>query len=202
MIKVWVKTHMHLGESIHVTNWFYILFIENKGMAYGMSFIPKILLSSFRLVAVVALLWYMYARLLWHEHRLSFAVVMAMVIAGAAGNLIDCMFYGQWFEASSPFHVAQTVPFGYGYAPLMEGKVVDMFYFPLIVTTWPDWVPVYGGQEFIFFSPVFNFADSCISVAVALFILFFRKEMGEIFGSNPVAMAEEEKNNNEETHEA
>ena len=102
---------------------------------------------------------------------------MAMIVAGAAGNVIDCMFYGLIFNASSPFYVSYFVPFGTGYADFLMGKVVDMFYFPLIVTTWPQWVPFFGGEEFIFFSPVFNFADACISVGVVLMLLFCRKDM-------------------------
>lgn len=98
----------------------------------------------------------------------------------AVGNLVDCMFYGLIFNASSPYYVSYFVPFGQGYAPFLMGKVVDMFYFPLIVTTWPEWMPLVGGDEFIFFSPVFNFADSCISVGVVLLLLFCRKELSQI----------------------
>lgn len=100
--------------------------------------------------------------------------------AGAIGNLIDCMFYGLIFNASSPYYVSYFVPFGHGYAPFLMGKVVDMFYFPLIVTTWPEWIPFVGGDEFVFFSPVFNFADSCVSVGVILILLFCRKELSQI----------------------
>ena len=103
-----------------------------------------------------------------------------MVLAGAIGNLIDCMFYGLIFNASSPAYHSYFVAFGTGYAPFLMGKVVDMFYFPLIVTTWPEWVPLWGGQEFVFFSPVFNFADACISVGVVLLLLFYRKEISQI----------------------
>ena len=103
-----------------------------------------------------------------------------MIFAGALGNIIDGMFYGLIFNASSAHYVSYLVPFGEGYAPFLMGKVVDMFYFPLIVTTYPDWVPVWGGQPFVFFSPVFNFADSCISVGVVLLLLFYRKEVGKL----------------------
>jgi signal peptidase II len=103
-----------------------------------------------------------------------------MILAGAAGNLIDCLFYGLCFENSTPFHVASFVAMGEGYSSFLMGKVVDMFYFPLIVTTYPDWFPFWAGDDFIFFSPVFNFADASISVGVAVLILFFRKELGEI----------------------
>jgi signal peptidase II len=103
-----------------------------------------------------------------------------MVLAGAAGNLIDCMFYGLVFNNSSESYLSYFVPFGTGYAPFLMGKVVDMFYFPLIETDWPQWMPFVGGDHFIFFSPVFNFADSAISVGVVLLLLFYREEISKI----------------------
>ncbi|WP_018463581.1 lipoprotein signal peptidase [Segatella paludivivens] len=176
IVKIEVKTNMCLGESVRVTNWFYISFIENNGMAYGMTFFNKLVLSVFRIIAVGCIGWYMH-KVLQQKHSTGYIVVLSMIMAGAAGNIIDSMFYGLIFNASSPFYVSYLVPFGSGYASFLQGKVVDMFYFPLIVTTYPDWVPFKGGQEFIFFSPVFNFADACISVGVVLLLLFFRKEM-------------------------
>ena len=176
IIKIEVKTSMCLGESIRLTDWFYINFIENKGMAYGMSFMPKILLSVLRLVAISVIGWYIYL-VVREKGRTLYIALLAMIVAGAAGNVIDCMFYGLIFNASSPFYVSYFVPFGTGYADFLMGKVVDMFYFPLIVTTWPQWVPFFGGEEFIFFSPVFNFADACISVGVVQMLLFCRKDM-------------------------
>ncbi len=179
IIKVWVKTEMSLGESIRITDWFRILFIENNGMAYGMSFIYKPILTLFRIFAVSVIIYYIY-KVVKREHRMGYVVCLSMICAGAAGNIIDCLFYGQIFTVSTPYNVSELVPFGQGYAPILEGKVVDMFYFPLIVTTWPDWMPMYGGEEFIFFSPVFNFADSCISVGMVVLLLFFRREL-EVF---------------------
>lgn len=179
IIKVEVKTNMSLHESIRVTDWFFINFIENNGMAYGMTFVNKIVLSLFRLVAICALGYYLFLQIRKNA-RVIYLVCLAMVLAGAAGNLIDCMFYGLIFNASSPYYVSYLVPFGQGYAPFLMGKVVDMFYFPLIVTTWPEWVPVWGGEEFIFFSPVFNFADACISVGFVLGLLLCRKELSQI----------------------
>ena len=176
IIKIEVKTNMYLGESIHVTDWFYISFIENNGMAYGMTFINKIVLTSIRLVAVVLLIWYM-VRLVKMKHRLSYLLCLAMITAGAAGNIFDCVFYGQIFTASSPYYISEWTNWGSGYASLLQGKVVDMFYFPLIVTTWPEWVPFKGGEQFVFFSPVFNFADACISVGVVLMLIFFRHDL-------------------------
>ncbi len=180
-IKVWVKTSMSLGDSIHITDWFYISFIENNGMAYGMSFIYKPLLTVFRLVAISVIGYYIY-KVVRREHRIGYVVCLSLVCAGAAGNIFDCLFYGQIFTVSTPFTVSEFVPFGQGYAPILQGKVVDMFYFPLIVTTWPEWVPLWGGDRFVFFSPVFNFADACISVGVVLLLLFYRKDF-EHFGT-------------------
>ena len=175
-IKIWVKTSMSLHESIHVTDWFYITFIENNGMAFGMQLGSKIILSLFRVVAIVALGYYIWLQVK-KQARTGYIVCLAMVLAGAAGNLIDCLLYGLIFNESSPYYVSYFVPFGTGYAPFLMGKVVDMFYFPLIETEWPLWMPFVGGEHFVFFSPVFNFADASISVSVVLILLFFREEM-------------------------
>lgn len=179
IIKMTVKTHMCLGESIRVTDWFFIDFVENNGMAYGMTFFNKLVLSVFRIVAISAIAYYIY-KVLKQKHRTGYIVCLSMVLAGAAGNIVDCMIYGLIFDASTFFDVAQFVPWGQGYSSFLHGKVVDMFYFPLVVTTWPEWVPFYGGQEFIFFSPVFNFADACISVGVVLLLLFYRKDLESV----------------------
>lgn len=170
---------MSLGESIHVTDWFYINFVENNGMAYGMSFINKYVLSIFRIVAVVAGCWYFF-QLLKKNTRKRYFLCLTLVISGALGNIIDSMFYGLFFEASTPWHVANFVSFGAGYSGFLTGKVVDMFYFPLIVTTYPDWLPLVGGQPFIFFSPVFNVADAAISVGMVLLLLLCRRELSAI----------------------
>jgi signal peptidase II len=178
-IKIWVKTSMTLHESIRIFDWFYISFIENNGMAYGMQIGSKLALSLFRVVAIGLLAYYVWLQVR-NKARTGYIVCLSMVLAGAIGNLIDCMFYGMVFNASSPYFTSYFVPFGTGYAPFLMGKVVDMFYFPLIVTTWPEWVPMWGGQEFIFFSPVFNYADANISVGVVLLLLFYRKEISQI----------------------
>ena len=154
VIKIEVKTGMRLHESIRITDWFYISFIENNGMAYGMTIINKLVLSIFRIVAISVLGYYL-CRQIKLGARNFYIACLALVWAGAAGNLIDCMFYGLIFNASSPYYLSYFVPFGQGYAPFLMGKVVDMFYFPLVVTTWPDWVPFWGGDAFVFFSPVF-----------------------------------------------
>jgi signal peptidase II len=190
-IKIWVKTSMMLHESIHVTDWFYITFIENMGMAFGMQLGSKIVLSLFRVFAISALTYYIWLEVR-RKSRTGYIVCLAMVLAGALGNLIDCLFYGLVFCESSPFYVSYFVPFGTGYAPLLMGKVVDMFYFPLIETEWPLWMPFVGGEHFVFFSPVFNFADASISVSVVLLLLFYRKEISRISLSSAAEHKEEE----------
>ena len=179
IIKVWVKTHMHLHECIAITDWFKICFIENKGMAFGMEIGSKLVLSVFRIFAVCVIGYYIYLQVK-QKVRTGYIICLSLVLAGALGNIIDCMFYGLIFNASSPFYVSYFVPFGDGYAPFLMGKVVDMFYFPLIVTTWPDWIPFVGGDDFVFFSPIFNFADASISVAVVLLLIFYRRELSTI----------------------
>ena len=189
-IKIWVKTSLMLHESIHVTDWFYITFIENMGMAFGMQLGSKIVLSLFRVFAISALTYYIWLEVR-RKSRTGYIVCLAMVLAGALGNLIDCLFYGMVFCESSPFYVSYFVPFGTGYAPLLMGKVVDMFYFPLIETEWPLWMPFVGGEHFVFFSPVFNFADASISVSVVLLLLFYRKEISRISLSSAAEHKEE-----------
>ena len=179
VLKISVKTNMSLHESIDIASWFKITFIENNGMAFGMEIGSKIFLSVFRIVAVGALVYYIWQQVK-ERARGGYVVLLAMILAGAIGNLIDCMFYGLIFNASTYDHVSEFVPFGTGYAPFLMGRVVDMFYFPLIETTWPQWMPVVGGQEFIFFSPVFNFADACVSVGIIALLLFYRKELSQI----------------------
>ena len=190
-IKIWVKTSMSLHESIHITDWFYITFIENMGMAFGMQLGSKIVLSLFRVVAISALTYYVWLEVK-RKSRTGYIICLAMVLAGAIGNLIDCLFYGLIFNESSPFYVSYFVPFGTGYAPFLMGKVVDMFYFPLIETEWPMWMPFVGGEHFVFFSPVFNFADASISVSVVLLLLFYRQEISRISLSRATEKKEEE----------
>ena len=183
IIKIEVKTNMTLGEAKRVTDWFYIEFIENNGMAYGMKFINKLVLSLFRLFAIGFIGYYLAKIIKKNVAPLGYIVLIAVVLAGAAGNLIDCLFYGLIFDASTPFTVSQFVPFGEGYSTFLHGKVVDMFYFPIIQTTWPEWVPYFGGSEYVFFSPVFNFADACISVGVVALLLFYRKQLEVLFSN-------------------
>ena len=176
VIKILVKTNMMLYDTIEITSWFKIHFIENNGMAYGMAFVPKLALSLFRIVAVCLLVWYI-VKQIKERTRTIYIVLLSVIVAGAAGNIIDSMFYGLVFTESSPYFVSTFVPFGQGYSSFLTGKVVDMFYFPIIQTTLPDWFPFWGGQPYTFFSPVFNFADACISVGVVLLLLFCREEL-------------------------
>ena len=180
ILKIWVKTHMTLHEMLTITSWFKICFVENNGMAYGMEFGSKLLLSLFRIILVGFIGVFLFRQFGKNRFKKGFLICVTMIFAGALGNIIDGMFYGLIFNASSAHYVSYLVPFGEGYAPFLMGKVVDMFYFPLIVTTYPDWVPVWGGQPFVFFSPVFNFAVSCLSVGVVLLLLFYRKEVGKL----------------------
>ena len=175
-IKVAVKTSMYLHQSIKVTEWFQILFTENDGMAFGMEVIPKWFLTSFRIVAVVFLIWYI-CRSIKRGINWGYLVCLTMITAGAAGNIFDCMFYGMIFNNPPAPMIAEFVPWGLGYGQLMLGRVVDMFYFPLVEWDWPGWMPLWGGEHFIFFSPVFNFADASISCGVIALIIFYNKKM-------------------------
>lgn len=176
-IKFAVKLNMGLGEDIVIFDWFHIDFIENRGMAFGMELGSKIVLSLFRIIAVSFLIWYI-QRKIAQKRPLGLIMILTMICAGAAGNILDCVCYGQIFTESLPHSApAHLVPWGEGYAPILMGRVVDMFYFPLIHGTFPNWLPFWGGENFIFFSPVFNFADACITVGVVLFLIFYRKEL-------------------------
>ena len=168
VIKVLVKTNMTLGQSIPVLgNWFQLVFVENKGMAFGMSFggvIGKYLLTAFRIVLFVVLCWWISKLTKRKDVPTGVLVGLTLITAGAFGNIVDCLCYGLIFSEST---VSTVATLGH-YAPFMQVKVVDMLYFPL--WTWPDWVPGLGGR--IFFEPVFNFADSCVTVGAIYLILF------------------------------
>lgn len=176
-IKIWVKTNMCRGESIRITDWFFIYFTENPGMAFGMEIFNKLFLTSFRIVAVVAIIWYLWKLCKDATGKIptGYIVCLSCILAGALGNIFDCVLYGQVFSESTTYKVAEFVPFGEGYAPLFYGKVVDMFYFPLIETNWPSWMPFVGGEHFIFFSPIFNFADASISCGIIALLLFYSR---------------------------
>lgn len=136
-----------LGESVRVTDWFYIEFVENNGMAWGMSFIGKFWLSLLRLVAICALSIYLHRIIKRGTYRLLYIILVSLVLTGAIGNMIDSIFYGLIFTGASPYYVSYLVPFGEGYAPVLMGKVVDMFRFPFFTYTWPEWFPFWGGQH-------------------------------------------------------
>ena len=175
-IKIWVKTSMYMHEMIEITPWFKILFTENRGMAFGMELMDKLFLTSFRIVAV-AFLIYIIGKQIKQGIDYLFLICLSLILAGATGNIIDCLFYGMVFNNPPAPIVAEFVPWGTGYDTMFYGRVVDMFYFPLVEWNWPDWLPFCGGEHFIFFSPIFNFADACISCGVIIVALFCRKQL-------------------------
>lgn len=176
LLKFWVKTHMYIGQEFHILdNWFIIHFTENYGMAFGLQFaggFGKLFLSLFRILAVIGIGWYLWI-LIRKNSRPGLVFCLSLIFAGAMGNIIDSAFYGLLF-GHSMMQVASFLPSGGGYGTFLHGRVVDMLYFPVIQTTWPSWVPFKGGQEFIFFRPVFNLADSSITVGV-LWLIFFQR---------------------------
>ena len=178
VVKLWIKTHMTLGESIPVFgSWFQIYFIENNGMAFGMQLggtFGKFALSSLRLVLIGFIIYYI-VKLIKMDASRGILTGMALILVGAMGNIVDSMFYGLIFNESTFTSAASIFPDGGGYAPFLFGKVVDMLYFPLVDTTLPDWVPFWGGEQFIFFRPIFNIAGSCITIGVGYLLIFHRK---------------------------
>jgi len=177
IVKIWIKTNMTIGESIPVLgDWFQIYFIENNGMAFGMQFggtFGKLVLTLFRMVLIGFIIYYV-NKLVKERAPAGVLYGVALILVGAVGNVIDSIFYGVVFSESTYSTMATIFPQGGGYAPLFFGKVVDMLYFPLIDTTLPDWVPFRGGEKFIFFRPIFNIADSCITIGVAYLLIFKR----------------------------
>lgn len=177
LIKIYVKTHFAIGDDVKVLglDWFRIHFLENKGMAFGMSFgntIGKFLLTLIRVVLSVAIFIYM-NKLIKRGEKKIIIYSFALIFAGAVGNIIDCLFYGIIFNESTVFAAATMFPADGGYAPFLFGRVVDMFYFPLIDTTWPDWIPFVGGNNFRFFNAIFNFADASITIGVVLLLVSY-----------------------------
>lgn len=155
LIKIWVKTSFYLGEELYITSFFRLVFVENDGMAFGISLGDKIYLTLFRIIASIAIAVYLVYNIKNKAHNLLLTSI-ALILAGATGNIIDCVFYGQIFD----------------YAPYFYGKVVDMFYFPLVEGHYWDWLPYIGGEPFVFFAPVFNLADSAICIGVVLLLLY------------------------------
>ena len=177
--KIIVKTNMSLHECIDIFSWFKIVFIENNGMAYGMEIGSKLLLSALRVLLIAVLAHYLVIQVK-ENAKWGYITCLVMILAGAIGNMIDGMFYGLVFSASTTYTVAELVEFGHGYSSFMTGKVVDMLHFPLIDTQLPEWLPIWGGDDYVFFSPVFNFADSCISVGVVALLIWFRDELSDL----------------------
>jgi len=174
IIKIKVKTTMTLYENIAIMDWFNIRFIENDGMAMGIQVIGKLFLSVFRIVAVFAIGYYI-IKLVKKDFKLSYILFVAMIFAGAVGNIVDSVFYGVIFSESTPTQVAVLFPPEGGYSTWLHGRVVDMFYFPFFTFKWPSWIPFLGGSEFEFFKYIFNFADASISVGAIVLLLFYRK---------------------------
>jgi signal peptidase II len=178
-LKIYIKTHFYLGESYPVTDWFQILFVENKGMAFGIE--PggktgKYLLTFLRIFAVTALAYWLHLALKNRKKILSVALIL--ILAGALGNIIDSVFYGKIFSES--FHQpAVLFPESGGYAGWFQGKVVDMFYFPLFDIRFPEWIPLIGGTNYTFFNAIFNLADSYITIGVFIMILFNKRIFGK-----------------------
>lgn len=181
-LKIWIKTTMMIGEEFPVIgSWFFIHFVENNGMAFGFEFggeYGKMFLSLFRVIAVFGIGWYI-TRLVKKDLPMGFIACVSLIFAGAIGNIIDSAFYGLIFNDSYG-QVATLFPEGGGYATFLHGRVVDMFYFPLISGVYPDWVPFAGGSDFQFFRPVFNVADSSISIGIFSIILFYRKQFNNL----------------------
>ena len=180
IIKFAVKLSMFKHESIRVFDWFYIYFTENRGMAFGMELFDKLFLTSFRLVAVGFIAYYLSKIISNAKFPTGYIVCIALVLSGAIGNLIDSIFYGEIFTDSDG-RVAELVKSGSGYGEFLHGHVVDMFYFPLFGFDWPQWMPIVGGEHFIFFSPIFNFADACVSCGMIAILIFYGKYLNMSF---------------------
>lgn len=180
-LKIWVKTSFYLGEEREITSWFKLSFIENNGMAFGWQFGSKLFLTIFRILFVGAIIYYLIKLRNSAGIKFGYLVCVALVLAGAIGNIIDCMFYGIIFNNPMPPEVATIFPAGGGYASFLHGRVVDMLSFPLFSFDWPDWLPLIGGEHFEFFKPIFNLADAAISCGIIAILLFYSKQLGYSF---------------------
>ena len=193
ILKLWIKTHMAIGDEFYVFGkWCIIHFVENNGMAFGFEFggeYGKIFLSMFRVVAVFGIGYYI-LKLVKKDIPMGFIACASLIFAGAIGNIIDSAFYGLIFSDSYG-QVASLFPPGGGYATFLHGKVVDMFYFPMFSGIYPNWIPFLGGSDFQFFRPVFNVADSSISIGIFAIILFYRREFSELTSKESIQSGDE-----------
>lgn len=180
IVKIEVKTNMSYGENIRITDWFYIHFVENNGMAFGMQIMPKVIQTVLRILFSGIIIWYI-SILAKANYKRGYIVCVSLILAGAIGNIIDSIFYGVIFSKSTFTEIATFVPLGHGYADWLYGKVVDMLHFPLFEFNWPDWIPFIGGNHFLFFSPVFNIADAAISCGIFILILFYSKSFSNSY---------------------
>lgn len=181
IIKIWVKTSFYMGEDLPITDWWHLKFIENNGMAFGLELWNKFVLTFGRIIAVCLFIWFVIRLRFADGLRPGFFVAMALITAGAAGNIFDCVFYGVIFNNPMPPQIAQIFPPDGGYAGWFEGRVVDMMYFPLFDFYWPDWIPFVGGTYFEFFQYIFNIADASICVGVCLLIFFYSSDASRAF---------------------
>ena len=191
-LKIWVKTHFYYGEEVEITSWFKLLFIENNGMAFGMELASKLLLTLFRIIGSGAFIYYLWRLRNSDDVPKGYIACIALITAGALGNVIDCIAYGLIFNNPMPPQVAQLFPPDGGYATLFNGRVVDMLYFPLCEWNWPQWMPMIGGNHFVFFQPIFNIADASLSVSVIVLILFYARYLATISPKDKDNEADEE----------
>lgn len=176
-VKIYVKTHFYLGEDLEVFSWFHIYFVQNPGMAFGWEMGSKLALTLFRILAIAVGIYYLLRLRKSEAEPVGYVVCVALIVAGAIGNVIDCVAYGLIFNNPMPPALATMFPPGGGYAPALHGMVVDMLYFPLVSWDWPAWMPWVGGEHFVFFHPVFNVADAAISVGIIALILFYSRHL-------------------------
>ncbi|MGM9871259.1 MAG: lipoprotein signal peptidase [Muribaculaceae bacterium] len=174
-LKIYIKTHFYWGESVRVLPFFELRFVQNPGMAFGWQLGSKLFLTMFRICAVALFGWYLLRLRKVKGVPAGYVICIALITAGAAGNIFDCMFYGEIFNNPYPPQAAHFVPWGEGYGTVFEGMVVDMLYFPLFSFVWPEWMPWVGGSTFSFFDPVFNIADAAISVGILALLFFYHR---------------------------
>ena len=177
-LKIYIKTNFYLGEDVEITSWFHLYFVQNPGMAFGWEMGSKLALTLFRIAAIIAGIYYLVRLHRSRREPVGYVGCIALIVAGAIGNVIDCTFYGLIFDNPAPPHLATLFPASGGYAPLLHGQVVDMLYFPLISFDWPSWMPWIGDTRFVFFHPIFNIADAAISTGIIALLLFYHKHLG------------------------